>query len=308
MSRPTGEQLEISRGSSRAVITTVGATLRLFEVDGVPYTETFGPDVMPPSAAGQVLVPWPNRVVGARWAPLGESLELEVTEPRRGNAIHGLVRGEPWTVSEHGPGRIDLKVTIDDRQGWPFPFRTTISYECDAHGLTVTHGVDNLGETVMPFGVGAHPYLRPGRLRIEDCALVLAATELLPVDPATMVPAGPPRDIRGTEHDFRDGRSMRGLRLDHGFGGCVPDGTGLVRHALRHPRGGVELWTDPCFRWVQVYTAPDFPGATGGLAVAVEPMTCPPDALNSGIDLIRVAPGRSWAGRWGLTPLAGGWS
>jgi aldose 1-epimerase len=37
--------------------------------------------------------------------------------------------------------------------------------------------------------------------------------------------------------------------------------------------------------------------------VAVEPMTCPPDALNSGTDLITLAPGESWTGSWGLRPI-----
>jgi aldose 1-epimerase len=31
-------------------------------------------------------------------------------------------------------------------------------------------------------------------------------------------------------------------------------------------------------------------------------MTAPPDALNSGTDLIRLSPGESWSGSWGLIP------
>ena len=53
---------------------------------------------------------------------------------------------------------------------------------------------------------------------------------------------------------------------------------------------------------MQVFTPETFPGV--GRALAIEPMTCPPDALNSGIDLITLAPGQSWSGRWGLTPLS----
>jgi aldose 1-epimerase len=74
-----------------------------------------------------------------------------------------------------------------------------------------------------------------------------------------------------------------------------------VRHVLTGPDGGVQLWADPDFKWVQVFTPGEFPGR--GRAVAIEPMTCPPDALNSGVDLITLAPGESWAGRWGITPI-----
>lgn len=303
MSGPTGEQLEITRSGARAIVTSVGAGLRAFEVDGVPYTETYGEDDRPPKAAGEVLVPWPNRVGGARWSYQGKPQDLELTEPDRGNAIHGLVRHEPWTVTEQTRSSVTLEVTIDGRPGWPFPFRTTMSYELGVRGLNVTHGVYNLSDAVMPFGVGAHPYLRPGALDIDDCELTLSASTMLALDPLRMVPAGPPRDVRGTEYDFRSGRLLCGLELDHTFGGCKPRRGGLIRHAMVHPKGGVQLWADRSFRWVQVFTPLDFPGAPGGFAVAIEPMTCPPDALNSGIDLIQLEPGGSWTGRWGINPL-----
>ncbi len=36
------------------------------------------------------------------------------------------------------------------------------------------------------------------------------------------------------------------------------------------------------------------------MAIAVEPMTCPPDAFRSGTDLIELEPGKYWRGIWGL--------
>jgi aldose 1-epimerase len=304
VTRPTGEQIEISQQSSRAIVTTVGAGLRLFEVNGVQYTESFAEDEAPPMGAGAVLVPWPNRVAGARWMLDGQPQDLEISEPSLGNAIHGLVRHETWTVTEHGKARVAMEVTVDGRPGYPFPFRTTISYELGLRGLNVMHGVHNLGDAVLPFGVGAHPYLRPGGLDLTDCDLKLAATTMLPLDPMRMVPTGDPVDIRGSELDFRRGRLLCEMPdLDHAFGGCKPRGDGLIRHGIVHPKGGVELWADRDFRWVQVYTPYDFPGAPGGFAVAIEPMTCPPDALNSGTDLILLDPGNSWTGRWGIMPL-----
>jgi aldose 1-epimerase len=161
MSGPTGEQLEITQSGARAVVTTIGAGLRAFEVDGVPYTETFGENDEPPLGAGAVLVPWPNRVAGARWTHAGQAHDLEVTEPARGNAIHGLVRHDTWAVTEHARSKVTLEVTVEPQSGWPFPFRTSISYELGLRGLNVTHGVHNLGSEVLPFGVGAHPYVRP---------------------------------------------------------------------------------------------------------------------------------------------------
>ncbi|RLK59655.1 aldose 1-epimerase family protein [Actinokineospora cianjurensis] len=291
-------EIEISSGGARAAITTAGATLRLFEVDGVAYLETFPAGEAPPMGSGAVLVPWPNRVAGARWTHGGKTLDLDVTEPARGNASHGLVRRETWTVVESTADSATLAVTIDGRPGWPFPFRATMTYAVDGTGLTVTHGVANLGTEPMPFGVGAHPYPRPGRAEVDDCVLALAASTHLPLDPERMVPSGPATPIA------RFSQLVREVTLDDAFGGCQPSADGLVHHTLRGPGGGVDLWADPVFGWVQVYTPDSFPGHDGG-AVAIEPMTCPPDALNSGTDLLTVLPGASWAASWGLRPVPG---
>jgi aldose 1-epimerase len=304
MSGPNGEQLEITRGTARAVITSVGANLRAYTVDGVPYVETFGDDETPPLGCGAVLVPWPNRVAGARWHHDGEQLDLAVTEPARGHAIHGLVRHEPWTVADRADGSVTLTIDVGEQPGWPFPFRTNISYELGYGELVVTHGVQNTGERDMPFGVGTHPYPRPGNADVDTCELVLAADAVVPVDAASLIPTGDPLPVADTELDFRGGRPIRDVELDTAFR-CLPAEQGVVRHEIRTADGGgVRLWADENFPWVQVFTAAEFPGK-GARAVAVEPMTCPPDALNSGVGLLTLAPGETWLGRWGITPLRG---
>jgi aldose 1-epimerase len=63
------------------------------------------------------------------------------------------------------------------------------------------------------------------------------------------------------------------------------------------------LWMDEAFRWVQVFTADALPEPRRRRGVAVEPMTCPPDAFNSGEDLLVLAPGETWRGSWGISPL-----
>ena len=300
----TGEQLEITHGPARAVVRTAGAGLRAFEVAGVPYVETYGdkPDDEPPMGAGAVLVPWPNRVAAATWTRDGATHHLEATEAARGNAIHGLVRRAEWTVASRAESAVTLEVTVGDAPGWPFPFRTSISYALGDDGLTITHVVENRGERDMPFGVGTHPYPRPGNVDVDDCVLTLAARTVLPVDLDTMIPNGEPIEVAGTDYDFSEGRPLREVELDTAFGGCKPGDDGFVRHSVRHAGGGVEVWADPAFGWVQVFTPGEFPGK-GARAVAIEPMTCPPDALNSGVDLRWLSADESWTGRWGIRPL-----
>ncbi|WP_172168067.1 aldose 1-epimerase family protein [Pseudonocardia broussonetiae] len=288
---PTGEQFEIRSGAALAVVTEVGAGLRAFSVDGRPYVETFDETARPPRGSGNVLVPWPNRTAGGRWHWNGKPQQLALTEPGAGNAIHGLLRHTFYRVEERTPDSVTLAAVVAPQPGWPVPLATTVRYAVGEDGLTVTHTVTNAGTEPVPFGVGAHPYLRAGDADTDDCTLHLAATTALPLGGglpvASASPVAPPEI------------ALRGTELDHAFGGCTPV-DGLVRHRLSGPGGDVELWADPDFGWVQVFTPDDHPGR--GRAVAVEPMTCPPDALNSGDGLLTVAPGETWTGRWGIAP------
>src|SRR6266487_12294 len=59
-SLPSGLQFEIQRGNMRAVITEVGATLRVFEVGGQEFLFTFSQNEMSMFSEGQVLIPFPK--------------------------------------------------------------------------------------------------------------------------------------------------------------------------------------------------------------------------------------------------------
>ncbi|MCK2238003.1 MULTISPECIES: aldose 1-epimerase family protein [unclassified Crossiella] len=293
-----GEQYEITDGPVRAVINEVGAAPRILEIGGLPYLETYPDEHTPPMGCGAVLVPWPNRVGGGRWTHAGQTQQLALTEPARGNASHGLLRYTSWQPEARSAAEITLGADVNVQPGWPVRLRATVTYRVHAEGLTVTHTVANRGHREIPFGVGAHPYPRAAAAATDDCTLELAATTAVELDPERKIPTGAPAPIAGTDLDFRTARPLRGVELDTAFGGCLPGADGLVHHVLRGPGGGVELWADPVFSWVQVYTPDGFPDR--GRAVAIEPMTCPPDALNNGLDLITLEPGQTWSGSWGI--------
>jgi aldose 1-epimerase len=296
---PTGEQFEIRAGDVHAIVTEVGAGLRALSHGDRHLIETFAEDARPARGMGAVLVPWPNRTAHGKWQWNGGEQQLALTEPAAGNAIHGLLRHVVYQVGERADDAITLVAVIPPQPGWPVALATGIRYAVDGAGLTVTHTVRNVGTEPVPFGVGAHPYLRAGDAPIDDCVLTVAAATTIPLDgglptgPATAVPA---------ELDLRAGRPVNELDLDNAFGGAAPaEGDTHVRHHLAAPDGTTELWADPVFGYVQVFTPPDLVGR--GRAVAVEPMTCPPDALNTGDGLITLAPDATWSGSWGIRQL-----
>ena len=188
----TGEQFEITSDNGRAVVTEVGAGLRAFEWHGVPYLETFDAAAdKPPLGSGSVLIPWPNRVAGATWEFNGKPQHLDMTEPDKGNAIHGLTRHQSWRTVLRETSSITLAADVDVQDGWPVPLHTSITYSLGDNGLTIEHTVRNVGDEAVPFGVGCHPYPRAGRSPREECTLQLAAHTILPLDPKTMIPSGP---------------------------------------------------------------------------------------------------------------------
>ncbi|GAA4904848.1 aldose 1-epimerase [Actinomycetospora succinea] len=291
---PTGEQFDLVSGPTRAVVTEVGAGLRALDVDGRARVETFDVSEAPPMGAGGVLVPWPNRIAGGAFSWRGREYHLEVTEAARGNAIHGLLRRRPWTVVERAEDSVRLAADVDAASGWPGPLHVETTYTVSPTGLAVTHALTNTGDGDVPAGVGTHPYVRAGDAAPADCTLTVAADRVVDTD-EHMIPTG----VRAVtpDEDLREGRRVGDLALDTCFG-ADPGADGTLG-VLTAPDGrATALWGDASFRWVMVFTPDDLGGR--GRAVAVEPMTCPADAANSGTDLHVVAPGETWTVRWGI--------
>ena len=268
----------------------------MLEVDGVDLVEPYPESALPPYGSGIVLVPWPNRVEDGIWHHNGEQQQLDLTEPARHNAIHGLLRQTAYRVSERSPESVTLAATVYPQHGYPFQLDTTVRYELVDDGVTVTHEIHNVGEEAAPVAIGAHPYLRIGDVPVADLTLTLPAGTHFEVDERLNARAEHP--VGGTEYDLRDGARVGDVQLDDGFGGVEPG----TAHRLTAPDGRfVELWRDPEFAYVQVFTNSKFPKDDGiGLAIAVEPMTAPANALNSGLGLRWLEPGERWGVSWGV--------
>ncbi|MET4046489.1 MULTISPECIES: aldose 1-epimerase family protein [unclassified Rhodococcus (in: high G+C Gram-positive bacteria)] len=302
--RSASETYRLVSGKYRAEIVSTGAGLRMLEFDGSPLTETYAAGKKPPLSAGLVLAPWPNRVADGRFTFGGTEHQLEIAEPIRNNASHGFVRRVEWSVVDREDARVVQTVDIGERKGWPYPLTLTVAHELTPDGLVVTATAENVGSTAAPFGMGFHIFVRVGDVPLDECTLEFSAGTRLQLDPKRMLPNGPSVETAGTEYDFRTPKSLKGVWLDTPFSAELPDVDGHAQHILRAPDGtATVLWTDREFDWVQVFTADpahDQAYPDRGRALAIEPMTCPPDALNSEIDLLVLQPGQSWSGTWGM--------
>lgn len=308
--------LEISAGEYRADISAFGGGPRSLEYAGRPLLVDYPRGEFPPLSAATLLAPWPNRVADGVFIHDGVVHRMQITEPGRSNAIHGFVADCAWDFVEAGEDHVVLSIEPGPQPGWNWPMRFTVRWSVDADaGLRADVTAENLGASACPFGFGFHPYLSAAGADLADCVLSVDVERNLPLEPVRNLPAGPDVPADAVVPGLSDGVLTSGLWLDHCFASPAPasapapstsldDGAAAGESAGRPARArlvgpdgdGVEMWADEAFGWFQIFTADParregFPRV--GRALAVEPMTCPPDALRSGRDLIRIGAGES---------------
>lgn len=292
----TGDQYELTLGSTTAAITQVAAGLRELIVDGVNIVEPYAASDLVPMCAGTVLAPWPNRVRDGLWSYNGEEQQLDLTEPELHNSLHGLLRDRPYDLIDHTASSVTLAATIFPTRGYPFTLETSVRYELQADGVRVTHIFVNNSATAVPVAVGSHPYLRVGEVPIDELTVTVPAATRFETDDRLNPIAENPVD--GTRFDLRGGAIIEGLALDDAFGRLEGDRSSR----LTAPDGSfTELWQGPDFQWVQVFVGRVFPrNGVLGSAIAIEPMSAPPNAFNSGLGLRWLEPGERWELAWGI--------
>ena len=288
----SGRRYEIAAGPYRATLAEVGANLAGLWHDGSPVTVDAPPDGLPPKSTGAVLLPWPNRIAGGRYSFDGVDYQLPLTEPAKLNASHGLVRFVRWTASQQDGSSVTLAHDLVPQTGYPFELRLQVSYQVlAADGLRVRATVTNTGRSAAPFGAGFHPYLDLAGHELDTVELLVPAATVFDTD-ERQIPVGR-HPVEDTPFDLRTGRPLGSLRLDHGFADL--SGSAAV---LRTEQRAVELSWDAAFGYLQVFTPPFI--TPGRNAVAIEPMSCPANAFNSGEGLVRLEPGQQWTGGWGI--------
>ena len=297
----SGRQYELRRGDALAVITELAAGLRLYSRAGVQLTETYGDAEISPGAAGITLAPWANRVEDGVWYLDGKKQQLDITEVSRNNASHGLLRNAAYSLVDESQYSVTLEATVFPQHGYPFLVRHRVQYLlAEDIGLVVRQTLANDSKAPAPFVLGAHPYLRLGDTDLDELQLTVSADTRLVADERLIPRSAEP--VSG-DTDLRAGRRVGTLDIDVALTDITFDG-GVARHTLTAPDGrGVSLWQDETCGYVHVFVTTDFPGRAR--AVAIEPMTGPANAFNSGDGLRWLAPGESFTMAWGIDATVG---
>lgn len=277
--------IQIGQGNLRAKISSLGSSLVTLAENNFNLIEPDTPTQLYP---GSVLAPWPNRIRDGRYQYHDLTYQLPLNEPQKGNALHGLVAYEPWEVIYDSETEVQLQYLLDKPDIYPGKLSLNSFFKIENNQLQVKITAKNIGRKSAPYGISIHTYLVAGGIvKNNGLNLKIPADKYLAVDETRLLPMGL-RDVVNTKFDFQNGKAISDLFIDHSFKYSENQPRQVE---LLNPQGdGAVIEFDDQSNWIQVHTADRDGGEKSRVAVAVEPMSCPPDAFNSKVDLIELAP------------------
>ncbi|MFJ2620306.1 aldose 1-epimerase family protein [Glutamicibacter sp. NPDC087344] len=299
-STPNGLVLTLRAHGYTAQVATVGAAVASLEYQGRALVRSFDPDGVRPVYAGALLAPWPNRVIDARYSWDGAEHQLAITEPARGHALHGLVVNTDFQLVEHSESSVQLSALIPVQEGYPAAVRLDVEFTLGSEGLRTVATATNHGPGEVPFGWGSHSYLVAPGGSVDEWILHLPAENIQLTEGERLIPQGTVRvREQAPELDFQTPRPLGSTFIDHAYTGLAASSAGIYRVSVTDATGaGSQMTWDQACPWVQIHTADRPEPELNRTGLAVEPMTCPPDAFNSGADVVRLVPGASHEAAW----------
>jgi aldose 1-epimerase len=280
-------KVQISLNEVSAVISTEGAALIGLSVNNFNLIE---PNTRDGLYAGKILAPWPNRIKDGKYSFNKKDYQLPINEVSKNNSLHGLVANSLWEITFQNQSKVILEYLLDQPEIYPGKLQLQVSYEIIEQGVEIAVLSENIGELSAPYGVSIHTYLVAGAgVKNNELTLQIPADQFLEVDAERLLPIKL-QPVTGTNFDFINPKKISDLFIDHAF-----------KYSSNYPRsvlllnkdgGGAEVIFDDQSNWIQIHTADRDLQGDSRMAVAIEPMTCPPDAFNSGIDLIVLEPGK----------------
>ena len=275
-----GPEWRLEADGYEAVVMAVGASLRQLRRHGHDLVVPFGAAEIRPVYRGATVAPWPNRIADGRYTFHGIAHQLPINEVERGHALHGLVHWVRWELVEVAADRLVLAHDLVPQDGYPFALRLRASFEVGAGGLTTRLTAINIGTEAAPYGCCPHPYLMPGAGPVDGWELTLPAGRRVAIDERLLPLEEEPVD--DTDCDFRVGELIGHRQIDHAFTDLTrgADGRAAVRVLDPATGRGVELSWGAWAEWVQIHTADRPEPALDRVGLAVEPMSCPPNAFN----------------------------
>lgn len=251
-------------------------------VAGAKNIEEFNNNAIP-EFRSSVLVPFPNRVNKGKYTFNGIEYQLPINFKSEGNAIHGLVAEVEFNKIkvDQENGVLECTYTcLEGFEGYPFAFDLNLIFRIGAAGITLLMSIENKGKEPMPAGLGYHPYFTLGK-KVNCLNLQLPKAEILAH--RNLIPTGEKKSFDA----LNNSPELGDLILDDCLELVGEDGENHYTTLLVDSEAQTGLVISQMGgSFLQIYTPThrDF--------IAIEPMTCAPDAFNNGIGLAVINPGQ----------------
>jgi aldose 1-epimerase len=243
------------------------------------------------SFKGSNLFPFPNRIANGTYSFSGKIYHLPVNFPTENSAIHGLVYDREFEVvkQENGPRSCSLSLryyAAECCQGYPYKYMLEQHYVLkEDREFRCCTTIVNHSDCKIPVGHGWHPYFMMGPEKIDDLSLQFPAATRLDMDQRN-IPTGNSRPYGKFERRTKIGNTV----LDHCF--RFNESSEYVDIVLYNKKSDYGFKIRPetgrdKYNFVQIFTPYD------RRSIAIEPMTCAPDAFNNKEGLIIMEPGES---------------
>lgn len=277
------------------IISNYGACLNSYKYKERDFISGYSSrnDISSQQYKGVLLAPFPNRVAEAKFSFDGQSYLLLINREKESLALHGFLYNRDFAIKIHSEDSLVLQYKyLGDAAGYPFSFDITIEYGLHKDGLlSINTQFKNTGNQSLPYGLGWHPYFQMGK-NIDELHLSFPPCKLLDLDDK-LIPTG-----NLTVFAAR----RKNLKLaDYNFDSCFfiepeneasftlsDDQTDLIIRA--------NGFRD--YPYFQIYTAKD------RQSIAIEPMTCAPNAFNNNMGLGILLPNESSDFKFHIQALA----
>jgi len=199
-------------------------------------------------------------------------------------SMHGLLFDKAFVIeamqTENDEAHLTLKHTYQGEvEGYPFPFYCRMKYHWQSgQYLTCMVEIENTGKSALPLGLGWHPYFTfPSQ--VNELMLQLNCLYQYQVD-ERMIPT-----LKTHTFDaFQQMNLIADTQLDDCF--ALPP-NGNYKTILKDDAHKITLSIEQetgqnQFSYVQIYTPENRE------SIAIEPMTCIPNAFNNGKGLIKL--------------------
>ncbi|WP_266160022.1 aldose 1-epimerase [Dyella silvatica] len=155
------------------------------------------------------LVPWSNRIAEGGFTMAGRRISLSPNRDDEAFPIHGSGWQRIWQLLRHSED--EMLLALNEATADAYAYRATLRYVLRDDALHVELQVTNTASTVMPFGLGMHPFFpRHGEVRLRAPAPKVWLNNgqtPLPIALAEVPPAW----------DFHHGKGLPDEEIDHCF-------------------------------------------------------------------------------------------